>query len=71
MIFWHIINCLCPNDFLKVDVSRSAPDIKAAAAAGDAAQPAEPDRPHSPDVDGLKRRSESEPNLAKQDEEAP
>lgn len=53
-----------------MDVSRSAPDIKAAAA-GDAAQPTEPDRPHSPDADGLKRRSESEPNLAKQDEEAP
>ncbi|XP_026318880.1 protein TAPT1 homolog [Hyposmocoma kahamanoa] len=65
-----------PTDYLYaepdlVDVSRSAPDIKAAAAAGDAAQPAEPDRPHSPDADGLKRRSESEPNLVKQDEEAP
>ncbi|XP_049872451.1 protein TAPT1 homolog [Pectinophora gossypiella] len=66
-----------PHDYLEpdlVDVSRSAPDIKAAAAAGDAAAPAAAERPHSPDADGLKRRSESEPNLAKVDdhyEEAP
>lgn len=53
------------SKFEQVDVSRSAPDIKAAANAA-AAEQAE--RPHSPDSDGLKRRSESEPNLVKAEE---
>lgn len=48
----------------QVDLSRSAPDIKAASAVK--AEPAE--RPLSPDADGLKRRSESEPNLVKAEE---
>lgn len=48
----------------QVDVSRSAPDIKAAANAK--TEPTE--RPLSPDADGLKRRSESEPNLVKAEE---
>ncbi|KAJ0183314.1 hypothetical protein K1T71_001290 [Dendrolimus kikuchii] len=49
-----------------VDVSRSAPDIKAAASVGE--EPIPDERPLSPDTDVLKRRSESEPNLAKVDE---
>ncbi|KAH9642486.1 hypothetical protein HF086_007618 [Spodoptera exigua] len=52
----------CPE----VDVSRSAPDIKAAAAVSAQAEVLE--RPLSPDADGLKRRSESEPNLVKAEE---
>ncbi|KAI8421786.1 hypothetical protein MSG28_009746 [Choristoneura fumiferana] len=59
-----------PQDFLESDLgdlSQSAPDIKAAAAA--AAAPAPADRPSSPDAEGrIKRRSESEPNLAKVDD---
>ncbi|KAL4716175.1 hypothetical protein ACJJTC_013952 [Scirpophaga incertulas] len=58
------------GDYLEpelADVSRSAPDIKAASAA--ASPPESNDRPGSPDSDGLKRRSESEPNLVKADEE--
>ncbi|KAL0880212.1 hypothetical protein ABMA27_002675 [Loxostege sticticalis] len=47
------------------DVSRSAPDIKAAAAA---APPETTERSSSPDSEGLKRRSESEPNLVKAEE---
>lgn len=47
----------------QADVSRSAPDIKAAAAA--AAAPEADERAHSADAEGLKRRSESEPNLVK------
>ncbi|KAM3958961.1 protein TAPT1 homolog [Aphomia sociella] len=59
------------GDYLEpevVDVSRSAPDIKAAARAE--AAPESVERPHSPDAaaDGLKRRSESEPNLVKAEE---
>uniref|UniRef100_A0A2H1X318 SFRICE_029470 n=1 Tax=Spodoptera frugiperda TaxID=7108 RepID=A0A2H1X318_SPOFR len=57
------------GDFLEtelVDVSRSAPDIKAAAAVSAQAEVLE--RPLSPDADGLKRRSESEPNLVKAEE---
>lgn len=50
----------------QVDVSRSAPDIKAAASIGE--EPIPDERPLSPESDGLKRRSESEPNLAKVDE---
>ncbi|KAI5646011.1 eukaryotic membrane protein family domain-containing protein [Phthorimaea operculella] len=60
-----------PADYLEPDqdLSRSAPDIKAAASAASAETTTRsPDRPHSPADDGLKRRSESEPNLAKQDE---
>lgn len=49
-----------------MDVSRSAPDIKAAAAVSAQAEVLE--RPLSPDADGLKRRSESEPNLVKAEE---
>lgn len=48
-------------------MSRSAPDIKAAAAMDE--DPVE--RPQSPDADGLKRRAESEPNLAKNDDQEP
>ncbi|CAH0720049.1 unnamed protein product, partial [Brenthis ino] len=48
-----------------LDVSRSAPDIKAAASATEESV----ERPSSPDVDGLKRRAESEPNLAKNDDQ--
>lgn len=47
------------------DVSRSAPDIKAATAG---TPPEVDERPLSPDADGLKRRSESEPNLVKVEE---
>ncbi|CAG9562531.1 unnamed protein product [Danaus chrysippus] len=56
-----------PEDFIEpeLDVSRSAPDIKAAAAAIEESV----ERPQSPDADGLKRRAESEPNLAKNDEQ--
>ncbi|KAF9423544.1 hypothetical protein HW555_001099 [Spodoptera exigua] len=57
------------GDFIEtelVDVSRSAPDIKAAAAVSAQAEVLE--RPLSPDADGLKRRSESEPNLVKAEE---
>ncbi|CAG5028093.1 unnamed protein product [Parnassius apollo] len=50
-----------------VDVSRSAPDIKAATLSG---EPTDPERAQSPDADGLKRRAESEPNLATPDDEA-
>lgn len=54
-----------PSDYLEtelVDVSRSAPDIKAAASAE--AEPVVEERPTSPDLEGrIKRRSESEPNL--------
>lgn len=49
------------------DVSRSAPDIKAAAAVDEDSV----ERPQSPDADGLKRRAESEPNLAKNDDQEP
>ncbi|CAD0201756.1 unnamed protein product [Chrysodeixis includens] len=52
------------GDFLEpelVDVSRSTPAMSSGPA---------PARPRSPDADGLKRRSESEPNLNKQDDEA-
>lgn len=57
------------TDYLEsevVDLSRSAPDIKAAA--GAETQPEE-ERPLSPDAEGLKRRSESEPNLVKPEDE--
>lgn len=50
-----------------MDVSRSAPDIKAAANA-EVIKTEVDERPLSPDADGLKRRSESEPNLVKADE---
>ncbi|CAG9132717.1 hypothetical protein JYU34_017486 [Plutella xylostella] len=54
-----------PSDYLEtelVDVSRSAPDIKAAASAEP--EPVVEERPTSPDLEGrIKRRSESEPNL--------
>ncbi|PZC84142.1 protein TAPT1 homolog [Helicoverpa armigera] len=56
------------GDFLDtemVDVSRSAPDIKAASVS---AQAEVTERPLSPDAEGLKRRSESEPNLVKAEE---
>lgn len=49
-----------------MDVSRSAPDIKAAASGS--AQPEAAERPLPPDAEGLKRRSESEPNLVKAEE---
>lgn len=58
------------GDYLEpelVDLSRSAPDIKAAAATS---QPESDERSTSPDTEGLKRRSESEPNLVKVEEEA-
>ncbi|XP_059057341.1 protein TAPT1 homolog isoform X2 [Achroia grisella] len=59
------------GDYLEpevADVSRSAPDIKAAT--GAEPTPESVERPNSPDsgVDGLKRRSESEPNLVKAEE---
>lgn len=49
-----------------MDVSRSAPDIKAAASSALEAKAEE--RPISPDAEGLMRRSESEPNLVKAEE---
>ncbi|XP_045769250.1 protein TAPT1 homolog [Maniola jurtina] len=56
-----------PADYIEPDsdVSRSAPNIKAAASATEESV----ERPRSPDADGLKRRAESEPNLAKNDEQ--
>lgn len=56
-----------PGDYLEpdLDVSRSAPDIKAVASATEESV----ERPSSPDADGLKRRAESEPNLAKNDDQ--
>ena len=53
--------------YLLQDVSRSAPNIKAAASATEECA----ERPSSPDADGLKRRAESEPNLAKNDDQEP
>ncbi|XP_060801409.1 protein TAPT1 homolog [Amyelois transitella] len=53
------------GDYLEpelADLSRSAPDIKAAA------PPAPAELPLEPDAEGLKRRSESEPNLVKAEE---
>lgn len=50
-----------------MDVSRSAPDIKAASAEIKAEAT---ERPLSPDSEGLKRRSESEPNLVSVEEES-
>ncbi|RVE44834.1 hypothetical protein evm_010489 [Chilo suppressalis] len=49
------------------DITCSAPDITAASATS---QPEATDRPNSPHGDGLKLRSESEPNLVKAGEEA-
>ncbi|CAH2084788.1 unnamed protein product [Euphydryas editha] len=56
-----------PAEYIEpdLDVSRSAPDIKAAAAVNEDSV----ERPQSPDADGLKRRAESEPNLAKNDDQ--
>ncbi|CAH2047257.1 unnamed protein product, partial [Iphiclides podalirius] len=55
------------GDFLdtELDVSRSAPNIKAAACSG---EPVDPERAQPPDAEGLKRRAESEPNLATPDD---
>ncbi|VVC96755.1 unnamed protein product [Leptidea sinapis] len=60
------------HDSELVDVSRSAPDINQAARASVLPETEDVERPHSPDAapDGLKRRSESEPNLVKADDEA-
>ncbi|XP_068634030.1 protein TAPT1 homolog [Battus philenor] len=58
------------EDFLDTelgDVSRSAPNIKAVSSSG---EPTDPERSQSPDADGLKRRAESEPNLATPDDDA-
>lgn len=47
-----------------MEVSRSAPDINKSSP-----NEVESERAHSPDADGLRRRAESEPNLATTDDD--